>query len=107
MKTGWQGVASNALDMINSGQMPPVGSNSDVISLRDGLKCLIDAESIMCKKNKFNRRDLIKSGISLSAYSSVSNLFGKKAFGRYILPSTKSLDTNEWRLGSFETVNPK
>ena len=42
VKTGWQGVDSNALDMINSGQMPPGGRNSDVESLRDGLKCWID-----------------------------------------------------------------
>ena len=42
VKSGWQGVAPNALDMMSSGQMPPGGSNSNVESLRQGVKCWID-----------------------------------------------------------------
>ena len=45
VKSNWQGVGSNALDMINSGQMPPGNRNPNVNSLRDSLKCWIDQGS--------------------------------------------------------------
>ena len=45
VKSNWQGVGSNALDMINSGQMPPGNRNSNVNSLSESLKCWIDQGS--------------------------------------------------------------
>ena len=63
----------------------------------------------MCD-NKFSRRNLIKSGISFSAYSSVANLFGTRAFGQNLsFPPKKKLVwiqmSGGWDL--LETVNPK
>ena len=61
-------------------------------------------------KKKLNRRDLIKSAISLSAYSSVANLFGKEAFAQSMsFPPQKKLVwiqmSGGWDL--LESVNPK